>query len=153
MISIKEHKLFFIILGGVVTAFFFTIGFPFFGDMTYISSVAHDIYFSNFSELINPNNDNGTPPLFSLYFASLWKLFGRNLFVAHLGILPFFLGLVYQFYKFSLRFVSKKASIIAIIILLLDPIFNTQFSIMGYDIAIVFFFLLGINAIYENEIH
>lgn len=151
MIRLKEHIPFYIILSGVIIVFFFTLEFPFFGDMTYISSVAHDIYDSNFSKIINPNNDNGTPPLFSLYFAGLWKLFGRNLVVSHFGILVFFIGLLYQFYKLSLRFIPKKLSIIAVIVLLSDPIFSTQFSIMTYDIVLVFFFLLGINSVFDKR--
>ena len=129
----------------------FTCQIPFFGDMTYISQVAHFIFDNGLSKIINPEIDNGTPPLFSFYLASGWLILGKKLWIAHLLILPIYLGLIYQLYKLGLKFASKNTSLIAVSLLLIDPTFSTQFLLMGYDIAIVFFFLLGLNSIIDKK--
>jgi hypothetical protein len=131
--------------------FAFSTNIPFFFDMSYISSVAHQIYESNFYQIIDSANDNGTPPLYSLFLSLVWKLFGRNLFVSHLFTLPFFIGLLYQFYKLSARYLSQSYTFVALIILLFDPIFSTQFLLMGYDIILVFLFLLSVNSILDKK--
>lgn len=151
MLNFKEHSFLYSILVIISLGSIFVCGIPFFGDMTYISSVSHFIYNQEFLSIINPINDNGTPPLFSFYFAFIWKIFGKNLIVSHLAILPIFLGLLYQFYKLSLKFISKNLALLALLFLVLDPTISTQYILMGYDIAIVFFFLLALNSIIEKK--
>ncbi len=128
-----------------------SLSIPFFSDMSYISSIANQIYHSNFHEIINTTNDNGTPPLYSLFFSIIWKMFSYKLWLSHLAVLPIFLGLLYQYYVLSSRFLSQKATFIALIFILIDPIFITQFMLMGYDIVLVFLFLLAINSIYKKQ--
>jgi hypothetical protein len=132
-------------------ALFFKFQLPFFGDMAYISSVAHFIYEHDLQQLINPINDNGTPPLYSLYFASGWTIFGKSLWISHLLTWPFFIGLIWQFYVFSLRFVNQKTTELALILLLFDPTFTTQYLLMGYDIVLVFLFFLAVNSIHNKN--
>ncbi len=152
--TLKErYNLIFFLFAAIITAYFiYGLRLPFFYDMEYIASVADYIYKHDFQSIINPLNDNGTPPLYSIYIASLWKIFGKSLWVAHLGILPFFVGLLYQFYQFSLRFISKRFALVALILLIVDPSFSTQFLLMGYDIIIVFLFLWALNSIYTNKL-
>ena len=129
----------------------FSISIPFFSDMSYISSVAHNIYETNLHNLIDFKNDNGTPPLYSLYFSIIWKLFGYKLWVSHLAVFPFFIGFIYQFYRFSQKYLTTKATFIALLFIIIDPTFMTQFILMGYDIILVFLFFLSINAISKNN--
>lgn len=134
-----------------VIYFAFSLSVPFFSDMSYISSVANQIYDSNFRDIINPHNDNGTPPLYSLYLSIIWKIFGYKLWITHLSSMPFFIGLLYQLYKISIRFLPKTATLIVLFLLLIDPIFITQFLLMGYDIILVFLFLLAVNSILNKN--
>lgn len=124
---------------------------PFFWDMSYIAKVAVHIYECNFTAVIFPEFNNGFPPLFSMYFAALWKLFGKSLLVSHLAILPFVFIIFVQFYKLLKRYVAPGLQFPAFLVLLAEPAFLTQFLLTGYDIVICALVLLSINSILENK--
>ena len=95
--------------------------------------------------------DTGGFPLYSIYLTMLWKCFEKTLLVSHLAILPFLFGVVYEFFKLAKRYLSDKTIVIAIVLLILEPVFITQSILMGYDIIIAYFFLLSLNALYNNK--
>jgi hypothetical protein len=122
-----------------------------FWDMGYVSRVSNFIYDTHFSSIIFPATDNGTPPLYSLYLATLWIVFGKSLLVCHLAILPFVIGVIYQFYKLAIKFIKKKYIPFAFLVLLVEPTFSTQTLLAGYDIVFCFLFLAGLNSIFGNN--
>ena len=119
---------------------------PFFWNMVRYSQIAQYYISTNFSSLYIPQElDNGNPPFYGLYFALIWKLFGKSLLVSHLAFYPFVIGLFIQFYFLCKKFLPEKLIPLALILLLIEPTILTQSLLMGYDIVLMFLFLLGLN--------
>jgi hypothetical protein len=116
---------------------------PFFWDGTFFSESACGMYNGSFSPFDFPENiDNVTFPVYSTYLCLVWKLFSKSLFVSHLALLPFLPGICYEFYKLSKRFLDGRFVSFALVLLLAEPTFMTQGMIMGYDIPLLYLFLL-----------
>lgn len=124
---------------------------PMFWDMNYMSQISNMIYDSNFSIFYSDALDNGSSPLYSIYIAGIWSIFGRSLFITHLAIFPFVAGIVYQFYLLLIRFVDKKYTAFAFLLLLIEPTLITQTILTGYDLILCFLFLLALNGIYNKK--
>ncbi|MFH0866295.1 MAG: hypothetical protein V1904_08870 [Bacteroidota bacterium] len=124
---------------------------PMFWDMSYMSQISNMIYDSNFSVFYSDALDNGSSPLYSTYIALLWAVAGRSLFITHLAILPFVIGIVYQFHLLLNRFLEKKYARLAFLLLLIEPTLITQTIIAGYDLILCFLFLLALNGIFKNK--
>lgn len=131
----------------------FSLNKPFFWDTIQLASKhAHWFYENNFSYFLLPDNiDSGHPPFFGMLLALTWKLFGRNLFVSHLFILPFLLGIIHQAYKLTEYFIPSKWKYFALAILLFDPTLLGQSVLVSPDIPLFFFFLLSLNAIFKSR--
>jgi len=64
------------------------------------SKYAQFYYENNFGQLlVSADLDAGHPPLFGIYLAGIWKIFGQSLVVSHFAMLPFLLGIVWQVYR------------------------------------------------------
>ena len=126
-----------------------TAGFPFFWDTIQLASKhAGFFYDNNFSSIILPNEiDSGHIPTLGIYIASIWKIFGRSLFVSHIAMLPFVLGIVWQSIKLVRKYIPEKWHFPALIILLLDPTLLAQCTLVSPDVLLVFFFLIALNNI------
>src|SRR5688572_27519765 len=125
----------------------FSLNIPFFWDGTFFSETALSFY-RGFRGLIPPSNtDTGGFPLYPLYHAVAWKLFGKSLIVSHLIMLPLILGAVYEYYKLAKRFLNEKMLPWAMLLLICEPVFTTQSILMGYDVMIAWFFLMALNAL------
>ena len=130
----------------------FSINIPFFWDGTFFSGLSLYFYDNGFNGFIAPQgNDTGGFPLFSAYLTFMWKCFGKTLLVSHIAMLPFLIGIAYEYFKLAKRFVSKATIIFSMCLLLIEPVFITQSILMGYDIAIAYFFLLALNALYDKK--
>lgn len=123
---------------------------PFFWTMGYFGSLATRIYESNFTQLIF-NIDNGTPPLYAVYIAFLWKVFGKSLMVFHIAALPFIIGILIQLKKLTKALYPKINTYVLFILLLFEPTFITICSLGGYDLCLTFFFFYSMNAIYFHK--
>lgn len=131
---------------------FFSLNIPFFWDSTFFSTASVHFYNNGMNGFIAPlKYDTGGFPLFSSYLTLIWKCFGKSLTVSHLAILPFLLGVIYEFFKLAKRYLNEKTIVFALILLLVHPVFVTQSILMGYDILILYFFLLSLNALYNNK--
>lgn len=131
---------------------FFSYQIPFFWDGTFFSALSVNFYNSGMNGFIAPESfDTGGFPLYSIYLTMTWKCFGKTLFVSHLAMLPFLVGLVYEFFKLGKRYLNDKTIVLALVLLMLEPVFITQSMLMGYDIIIAYFFLLSLNALYNNK--
>jgi hypothetical protein len=130
----------------------FSIPIPFFWDSAFFSAVSVYFYDHGMNGFITPlQHDTGGFPLFSSYLTLVWIIFGKTLAVSHLAILPFLIGVVNQFYLLAKRFLNDKTIVLALILLLIEPVFITQSILMGYDILMVYFFLLSLNALYDKK--
>ncbi len=126
----------------------------FFWDTVQLASKhAHWYYEQNFQHFLLPQNiDSGHPPIFGLYLAACWKIFGKSLLVSHFSMLPFLLGIVCLLQKIGTFYGNKKAAKYLILLVLVDPFFAGQSILVSPDILLVFAFLGGIYAIlYEKK--
>jgi hypothetical protein len=138
--------LFFILLSIV------SIRIPFFWDGTFFSQLAIHFYEKGFSSLIAPSNvDTGGFPMYSVYLAVAWKVFGKSLWVSHLVMLPFLLGITYEYFKLAKRFLAPKTIPFAMLLLVSEPTFITQSVLMGYDIMMIYFFFLALNTMLQGR--
>lgn len=130
----------------------FSLNIPFFWDSAFFSSLSVEFYSTGLNGFIAPEEfDTGGFPLYSVYLTAMWKCFGKTLLVSHFAVLPFLLGIVYEFYKLANRYLNEKTIALALVLLVIQPVFITQSILMGYDIIILYFFLLSLNALYNNR--
>ncbi len=113
---------------------------------------AHWYFDTNFQHLLLPKEfDSGHIPTFGMYLAAVWKCLGRSLAVSHWAMFPFLLGIVYQAYRLAKYIFPIHYVPYLMILLLLDPTLLAQSSLISPDIILVFFFLLGVNAVFYNQ--
>jgi hypothetical protein len=149
---IKSRYILFFSLTAVIALSLFFRDVPFFWDGTFFSETAIAFYEGRFSAFDCPEGlDNVTFPVFSAYLAFVWKLFSKSLLVSHMAMLPFLLGICYEFYKLAGRFLNERFVAFAMILLLLEPAIMTQGIIMGYDIILVYLFLLSLNLLLKDR--
>lgn len=137
----------------IALTFFVSNNFFFWDTINLVSAPAHFFYKSNFASLILPTHiDTGHIPALGYYIALVWKVFGKNLVIAHLAMLPFILGIVFQVFLLVKHFVSTPIFVVwAMILILSDATLLSQIILVSPDIVLLFFFLLGLNAIVSQK--
>jgi hypothetical protein len=117
----------------------------FFWDTVQLASRhAHWYYENNFQYFFLPENmDSGHPPFFGMGLAALWKIFGRELWVGHLYMLPFLVGIVLSLSRLGDHYLGEKYGWWMILLVLVDPVFAGQSVLVTPDIALIAFFLWG----------
>lgn len=125
----------------------------FFWDTISQGSRLVDFYYqNNFQSLYLPTEiDQGHPPLFQLYIALGWKLFGRSLTVSHFMMLPILIGIVWQLYFLIRKFFKPKYHLIALTLPFFDTTFLAQSILVSPDILLLFAFLLGLNGVKSEK--
>jgi hypothetical protein len=151
--NIKKYPFEIISILFLLGLFVFNMGNSFFWDTIQLGSQHANYYYkNNFSKFLLPNSiDSGHIPAFGIYIASVWKIFGRNLIVSHLAMLPFILGIVWQLYKLICYYFSKEYVGLVIFLILIDPTLLSQTTLISPDVPLVFFFLLSWNSILNNR--
>jgi len=126
-----------------------TAGYPFFWDTVQLASRHADFFYnSDFKSIILPQEiDSGHIPTLGIYLAVVWKFFGRTLFVSHVAMLPFVIGIVYQAIKLINKYIPEKWRFPAVIIFLINPVLLAQCTLVSPDVFLVFFFLMAMNNI------
>jgi len=120
----------------------------FFWDKDILNSRQAFWYYENGFSILPPAQlDSGHPPITGLLLAGLWKLTGIKLFIGHLAMLPFALGLVWQLYKFLRFFFSPKTIFGALLLVIIDTSLLTQIVILTGDLITIFFFFLSVNCL------
>ena len=116
----------------------------FFWDTVQFAGKHGDWYYENglLSGLLPPHLDSGHPPLFGIYIAGLWKLFGHNLTVAHFSMLPFLFVNLWFATKLG-RLVLGERCWLLVIGLLLCPFYLGQSLLVSPDIILVTGFLVS----------
>lgn len=139
----------------VLIATFLVSYHPFFWDTVQLASKhGHFFYDNDFQSLILPEElDSGHPPLFGIYIASAWKLFGKSLLVSHFAMLPFLFGIVFFLQKIGQKITDAKNSNWLVLLCLVDPVLASQSILISPDIVLVCCFLMGIWAIWEAKFY
>ncbi len=125
----------------------------FFWDTIQLASKhAHWYYENNFSYFFLPNNmDSGHFPIFGMYVAICWKIFGRSLMVSHWSMFPFIIGAIWQTARLVTFYFPKKLRLIIMALLLSDAVLISQFSIVSPDIILMFAFIFCLNSIIREQ--
>lgn len=141
----------FLIVFGILT--WLVSGNSFFWDTIQLGSKqAHWFYENNFRYLFLPVEiDSGHPPVFGMYLALCWKIFGKTLEVSHWAMFPFIAGIVFQSRRLLIRFVDEKHILPAMLLFLSDCTLLAQFTLVSPDIVLLFFLLLSLNLLLKNK--
>lgn len=131
----------------------------FWDSINCLSRIAHLIYDNDLSYFVYDKfYDNGDPHIIHFYLATIWTLFGKNLFVTHMAFLPFTVGCFYQvlvLVKNTFKNHDEKGLftpiLISCLITIADTSFLTQTILLGTDVCIIFFSLLTINQIIKDK--
>jgi len=125
---------------------------PFFWDTIQLASKhAHFFYENRFQSFLLPEPiDSGHPPVFGMYIAWLWTLFGKSLWVSHLGMLPFALGIGWLSYQI-VRELGVYPQVFGTLLLLCDPVLAAQLTLVSPDVVLAFFFLGAIYSIWTDR--
>jgi hypothetical protein len=123
---------------------------PVFWDMYGQVKTAHYYLETNFKHLLPNGNgftDNGHFPLYALYLSVLFKLFGFKLWLAHVSIIPFVIGVLYQLQLLCKRFLSDEKTLWVLLLMLIHPAVAAQSIYFSSEICFVFFALWMLNTI------
>lgn len=101
---------------------------PFFWDgVALVSKPAWHFYQNGFFPPLLPVElDAGHPPLFSLYIALCWKLFGATLPVSHWAAFPFLAGIALAFVKLTKHLALNRMWGMAMVFWVVEPCFASQ---------------------------
>jgi hypothetical protein len=125
---------------------------PFFWDTVQLGSIHATFFYDHgFLQLLPDDFDSGHIPAFGVYIALVWECFGRNLVSSHLAMLPFTIGIVYQLHRACRIFVPSRYAGTAALLLVIDPTLLAQMTLVSPDVPLVFFFLMGFNAIFSGR--
>ncbi len=98
--------------------------------------------------------DIGHPPTMSLYYAAVWKMFGRNLIVSHFAQMPFLWLLLQQLFLIGNKLFSSSKKIFFIvasfILVFADTTFLSQAGQVGFEIPSVAIWLLAANLLWKR---
>lgn len=155
IIKDRQNLIFVFAFGLALVVNFFSWDKPFFWDSLLTSSITQYYFEHGFGNLILPNDlDAGHPPFFYIYIVVFYKLFGLNLFAAHLSmLLPSLLGLfslvkILQHLNFS-----YKLQAFTILGYFFIPAILTQHTLVSYDLMLSSLYLFGIYCIlFERKI-
>jgi hypothetical protein len=123
---------------------------PVFWDMYGQVKTAHYYLDTDFRNLF-PNGpeytDNGYFPIYTIYLAGCFKVLGFKLWVAHISVLPFIIGLLYQLQHFCKRFLSDEKTFGVLLLVLIHPVIEAQSIYFSGEICFVFLSVWMLNAI------
>ena len=140
------------IVYGVIILYYSSI--PVFWDMYGHVKTAHYFIETDFKNLLPNGNgftDNGYFPLYTLYLAAWFKVFGFNLWAAHLSVIPFVIGLLYQLQLFCKRVLSEEYTFVVLLLTLLHPAIEAQSIYFSSELCFVFCGIWMINAIKDER--
>ncbi|WP_092443164.1 glycosyltransferase family 39 protein [Winogradskyella sediminis] len=125
---------------------------PFFWDGVTKSSRASWIYANGLTEFIVPTEYNsGHPPLWITLLALFWTIFEKALWSSRLLLLFVNIGVVWQLVLFCKSNFLKTVSVLAVLLVCLEPTFVAQTTNLNNDMLLLFFTLLGLNALIKSQ--
>ena len=125
---------------------------PFFWDTIQLSSRQAQWYYDqHFKYLLLPDViDSGHPSGFGIYLALCWQGFGQSLLVSHLAMLPFVILILLGLFRLSEIFNSYLVWVFPLLVVL-DPVFLGQISLVSPDVALLAFFVWGLLGVIEKR--
>lgn len=126
---------------------------PFFWDTVQLASRQAQWYYDQqFQQFLLPDEiDSGHPSGFGMYLASIWLLFGQNLLLSHLAVLPFLGLIVAGIFRLS-KILNSYWSEFLPLLFVLDPVFLGQISLVSPDLALLAFFIWGLIGVLEKRL-
>ena len=145
-IPINGVLLVFILL--MLLLWWWSLDFPFFWDNVLLSSLFADWFYDNGMNafILGSEIDCGHPPFFGWYLAAWWNALGKTLWVSHLAMLPFLVG-IGSFLFFILKYFVRESEKFISLLLLLEPTFLAQCTMVSNDVVQLFGFLMAWCAI------
>jgi hypothetical protein len=132
--------------------FLLTCHFPFFWDKDILySKIAYWLLDHHFSIALPNDLDPGYPPALAYLLALCWKITGKSLFTAHLLMLPFTLGIVWQSRKLAVHFLGNRFVFPAMMIIFTDTTLLSQTVVFSTDLVMLFFMLLALNSVISRK--
>lgn len=124
----------------------------FFWDTIQLGSKhAHWYYEQQFQQLLLPAEiDSGHPPVFGMYLALCWMVFGKTLIVSHLAMLPFVWASVWGAYQLGVYYGNRNTAWLLLLFLFVDPTFAAQHILVSPDVIIAAVFMIAWYAILHN---
>ena len=101
--------------------------------------------------LLPPEIDSGHPPVFGMYLAACWLLFGKSLAVSHWAMLPFLLGLGWQTYRLVRFFLPDDWVAPVMLLLLIEPTLLAQCVLISPDVVLMCFLVWSLNALLRRS--
>ena len=104
-----------------------------------------------FNWQLPPEIDSGHPPIFGMYLAAFWKLFGPGLPVSHIAMLPFLFGIIYYVYQLGKFLLDADKAILLLVLIFVDACFMGQAFLMSPDVVLLFFMFQLLYAIFTEK--
>ena len=125
---------------------------PFFWDTIQLASRQAQWYYDQqFKYLLLPDViDSGHPSGFGMYLALCWQGFGQSLLVSHLAILPFVSLILLGLFRLS-KILNSYLVWIFPLLVVIDPVFLGQISLVSPDVALFAFFIWGLLGVLEKR--
>lgn len=122
---------------------------PFFWDTVQLGSKhAHFFYDNGLRWAPLPADiDSGHPPVFGWLLAACWTVFGKTLPVGHWMMLPFLIGNIFLLWRLGRQLGGDQWAFWLLPLVLLDPVVLGQSALVSPDIALLFWFLLSVEAL------
>ncbi|MCM1532352.1 MAG: hypothetical protein NC048_08780 [Bacteroides sp.] len=129
----------------------------FWDNLTFISAAGNVLYDNGIFAWgsVPTAKDSGHPLLTATYIVSAWHLLGRSLWVSHIVLWPVIFGVLWQLWRFCSYFTESGAGarVAAFCLLLCEPTFLAQLTLVGPEVPLMFFFLWALNGIlYKDNI-
>ncbi len=140
-----------IVLAIVVNVFSWHL--PFFWDTILTSTITQHFYEYGFGNFVSPSQyDAGHPPIFYIYVTGFYHIFGKNLFAAHLSILPFTILGIVSFIQLLQHFsFSKQQQIFGVVLYFSIPAIITQNILVSYDAVLLSLYLAALVGFLKNK--
>jgi len=126
---------------------------PFFWDTLLTSTITQHYYENGFHNLILPTQiDAGHPPFFYIYITLFYKILGKNLFAAHLAMLPIILSGVIAFILLLRNFgFTLLQQVLALLAFFAIPHVLAQYSLVSYDAVLLSLYMWALWAILKAK--
>lgn len=150
---IKKNSFLLVGIVFVTLTFICTTDVPFFGDALSESLAATWFYEHHFLSWTLPTDINSAhSPFWAFLLAFLWKLFGKTLLVSRLLLWSLNIAVIFQLNAFIKNYGSSKIASHWYILLLLEPTFLAQTTLLNNDVLLLLLCLIAANSIFKNRV-
>lgn len=154
--NLYQYKLYRWVFFSVLALFIFLISKHlgmFWDNVLFVSRMGNELFKNGlFNWYIPDSFDPGHPPFIGFINAIAWKIFGHHLWVSHLAMIPFSIGLFYQLYQFVSYYFEKAGYVFfGFLFLLVDPTLSAQLVLVNPEVPTIFFFFMAVNGLLRDK--